>query len=352
MRKIADWKNFIPEGFDRQSPIPKPQSITYVMRPGWKHCMASQMRLASSRRDLRIYCKLVAKIAKRSEQHVKGVHRIDPRSHESWPRWLTFLKLITEELPILQAYQDAWPVAAIVKVHRHKSKSPRGLGLLQWDVQWISGMSRKDNEEISTSTDAPDEESDTTNENYDDASGADDQGDSGDSPNEQQPTSSKSKGEGDEPPSSASRPVPHKHCAAPSYPDISDPEDDIGPGSASASDPASPGAKTAAAPPGAANAASLHATQSPSSSPSPSPSATSSSSLGPVRAFLHALCPPQDALLGVLASKGVTDGTQLRGLARMAGRKAFLNALLREEAISELQFAALDAGLAALARGA
>lgn len=74
------------------------------------------------------------------------------------------------------------------------------------------------------------------------------------------------------------------------------------------------------------------------------------SGLAPVREFLRALQPEQSSLLPLLVKKGVRTGTDLDGLARMPRerRKRLLILWLLEEAITQLQFEALDAGFEAM----
>lgn len=47
------------------------------------------------------------------------------------------LAQVKDELPIINAYENAWPVAAIVRVHRHKKKVG-GVGLLNWEDKAVS----------------------------------------------------------------------------------------------------------------------------------------------------------------------------------------------------------------------
>lgn len=44
---------------------------------------------------------------------------------------------VKDELPIINAYDDAWPVAFIVRAHRHKKKMG-SVGLLNWEDKAVS----------------------------------------------------------------------------------------------------------------------------------------------------------------------------------------------------------------------
>ncbi len=65
----------------------------------------------------------------------------------------------------------------------------------------------------------------------------------------------------------------------------------------------------------------------------------------PVLAFLRNLVPEQTALLPVFVSKGVTNGAELQGLARMPKRDEFVYSWVKTNQITELQFVAIMTGL-------
>ncbi|KAH9854190.1 hypothetical protein C2E23DRAFT_884289 [Lenzites betulinus] len=372
MPGLSEWKAFIPQGLEQERCVPKPRLLSYRIKPGWNNCLAAQMRLASNRKELRIYCKLVAKIAKRSDKYATSVRRIDPREPKNWHRWLTFVERITDELPILKAYEDAWPVTAIAQP---LPAMPKGL----------NSPPENDVNASNIPDDEASHEPDTSDEDSRSSSNASDSGDSGvatpSTHRQQQPTPPHSTDEGRDggsSPSSASRSGTRKRVASRGSPGIQ-----IRDGTNSSTTHVHPiklahgrqffdavcippykrscvstpdalaPSKSASAPGPGPGPARTSIPQASASASAPVPSSSSPpTSTNPVLAFLCALCPAQDALLPVLAQKGVTDGAQLRGLARMpaARRKALLNAWLREDAISELQFAALEAGLAGVAR--
>ena len=64
----------------------------------------------------------------------------------------------------------------------------------------------------------------------------------------------------------------------------------------------------------------------------------------PVFAFLRGLDPEQTDLLPVFVAMGVTDGAALQGVARMRTRDAWVYSWVKENHITELQFAAIVSG--------
>ncbi|EIW59766.1 uncharacterized protein TRAVEDRAFT_47067 [Trametes versicolor FP-101664 SS1] len=313
--------------------IPEPRKVSHsaalISMPG---NLADQMRLGGTDDGLRLFAKLVEKIANLSEDHkdTLHLHRVTVKSQE----WQAFVDLVKRELPVLDAYENCWPVAAIVREHRRRSFNGRKEGLLRWqskapaeladDLRRApSPLPRDDSEQAPVAGPSGMAHDDGESEDYQ-ASAQD-----ADAPNLLPMLRSRASRE----PSVELKMQASSSC----------------PGSGNRA-PATRGARrTGARADRRISKVSVRAGHG-----ADAHHDAGVVNMSPVLDFLSKLRPEQTRLLPVLAAKGIVDGAALDGFAHFPAkqRKSMLNSWLREEAITELQFEVLNGGFERMGAGA
>ncbi|OJT06125.1 hypothetical protein TRAPUB_3060 [Trametes pubescens] len=268
-----------------------------------------------------------------SEEHAGPINFIT--TNPKLPRyaeWKIFVNIVMKELPIMNAYENGWPIAYIVRGHRHLKKKGCAAGLLNWEAKAPLGFSSKRRATLDVS-EHPDLRRAAAS-----AVG--------------RPASASAAAKGPPPVVSSRRPAHSPDAGRPrdctrSARPYDRPRD---------STPCPRGSQFLQSVyirprPGASSSSTRTGTSSSTAGPSSSASDTGThDDLEPVREFLRALQPEQSGLLPVLVAKGVRTGADLDGLACMPRerRKRLFVLWLLEEAITQLQFDALDAGFEAM----
>ncbi|KAI0681788.1 hypothetical protein C8T65DRAFT_751277 [Cerioporus squamosus] len=86
--------------------IPKPDKVSTLFKPSQERdSLSFQMRLSGSPEKVNMYCEIIEKVAQLIDGYKPAVS--GPRERGQWQ---TFLKHVTKKCPILQKYEDAWPV--------------------------------------------------------------------------------------------------------------------------------------------------------------------------------------------------------------------------------------------------
>ncbi|KAL1940837.1 hypothetical protein VTO73DRAFT_7878 [Trametes versicolor] len=291
-----------------QNRIPEPPKVSHsaalISMPG---NLADQMRLGVTDDGLRLFAKLVEKIANLSEDYkdTLHLHRVTVKSQE----WQAFVDLVKRELPVLDAYEDCWPVAAIVREHRRRRFNGRKEGLLRWQSK------------------APAELADDL----------------------RRAPSPLPRDDSEQAPVAGPSGMAHDDGESEDY-------------KASAQDADAPNLLPMAqaialqrlVALGAPVRGRIAASRRSQSGLDMAPMRTGVVNMSPVLDFLSKLRPEQTRLLPVLAAKGIVDGAALDGFAHFPAkqRKSMLNSWLREEAITELQFEVLNGGFERMGAGA
>ncbi|KAL1947848.1 hypothetical protein VTO73DRAFT_13572 [Trametes versicolor] len=338
--------------------IPQPKKVSEHLSPNRKGnpSLATQMRLGKTARRLAFYCRLVARIAALSEKHAAGITFITTSTkHPQYAEWQAFVDIVKDELPIINAYENAWPVAAIVRVHRHKKKVG-GVGLLNWEDKAPRGSDSTHQATLDSDAEHPElhHAADSATGRSASASAA------ANAPSlvasrrpAQDPDAGRSRDRTNRPYNGPRDSTPRTRGsqflqsvyirARPAPSTGTSFSAGLSPGTeiSSSAGPSSGAGFSLSTGPSSASAAGVH---------SSGYEDASGLVLAPVREFLRALHPEQTALLPVLVKKGVRTGADLDGLACMPRerRKRLLILWLLEEAITQLQFEALDAGFEAM----
>ncbi|KAI0637020.1 hypothetical protein C8Q77DRAFT_541306 [Trametes polyzona] len=324
-----------PGSNDKEQRIPLPRGFrSCSFAPlATRNALAVYMRLGDSPGALRTYCQIVATVASLSEEHANHIPVIPIRTDRCREEWLKFVELfliplhwqVKTELPILNRYVDAWPAAVIVREHRHRRRVTLG-GLTTWSEHRMLAAANTTSLRNQSVDDDHHQAISLRGKENTTAAGAARRPPSLPSPRHSSCPRARPRGRDGQ-----------RHTPAPA---------------------------ASRAPRIAENSGNPPASRADSSSEpthdEPRKELQEARLLEPCRRehaqvvleFLRSLLPDQSALLPVLVEKGVVDGVQLDGLARMPAprRKKLLNAWLREESINELQFDALDAGLEARGR--
>ncbi|OJT07157.1 hypothetical protein TRAPUB_1972 [Trametes pubescens] len=336
----GDPPNPVEHWQDRPGEIPKPARISHYlgadMTPG---NLAHQMALARTGRDLRLFCKVVARIATLNEEVEKEFHM--KYVTEKCPGLRKIVDIVTREFPFMNAYENVWPIIAIVREHRHRKKYTTN-GLIHWEGQ-APALVEGENRRVQTASMSP---------RRDDSRGATGSGGIVDSSRDAGPSdlhysvrymfSLRHR----PPVSQEYHPCQFQHIQRHHEPDA---QVQVQPSSGSTN----PGDRISTTQmcrtsglglrpaPVESSARSLTATG-PLQSRQDAPGRTDKR--GPVFDFLGALSPEQTSLLSVFVSKGIVDGAALDGFAEFPSkrRKLLLNSWLREETITELQFEVLN----------
>ncbi|KAI0670433.1 hypothetical protein C8Q78DRAFT_1036160 [Trametes maxima] len=283
-------------------PIPRPIKISHAISPILRKpgSLASQMRLDDSSSNLRVYCNIVTTIGALADKHKRlfDEEGVTGRSMA----WEGFMEMVRHQLPIINSYEDAWPVIDLVREHRHRTKQTSSSGLQHFNRKHGRRLG------VDSVSTAPLNTTTSTGMNH--------------------------QSQVDALPGS----LPTRRCRSDRGSLRTVATCPAGPSSTSGPDTHGPSVQPeqgrhTEAPPRRENDSGIRA--------SVSVPATD----GPVVAFLGSLCPDQSALLPVFLAAGIADGAALNGVARMEGRNKWLYSLVREGTLTELQFIAVVAGL-------
>ncbi|EIW59765.1 uncharacterized protein TRAVEDRAFT_47066 [Trametes versicolor FP-101664 SS1] len=293
--------------------------------------LADQMRLGQTVRGLRVFSKVVGRISTLSEdlKDTLDLQIISTKSPDVW----TLVDIVKDEFPFMNAYDKAWPIFAIVREHRHKKLYGRRDGLVDWERKAPPSADGDPRELLETPPVPPPRP---------------DSGDAAASALSRTVHEGDAHGTVGSPGAGSAGSSQHSQVNTPNR---GSNERDVQAQGQSTNRVAHPGdhASTTASQasrPRLAPASPAHSPSAAGPSQSTQGAPEGKDKRDPVFEFLDALFPEQTSLLPLLVSKGIVDGAALNAFARFPSRrrKLLLNAWLREESITELQFEVLNEG--------